>query len=312
MVAVATAQPAAPPAARRFKLLDDSSSSSSSGEEAPALQASVAKKVAAGVAPRTIMVAVATAQPRKRKQLDDSSSSEEEEAPAHAARLQPVCRVQASVTEKVAEKVAAIAWEARTWAQVPAALSEAVFLVPGWGSAKANKLVDLCPEWARPIDLVEATAETIAAVVARLREEKAGISALALCKLRGEFCNKHKAASGAANFDARDAASAAQAESQAISRAADAARKRTARQSMDESSRAASQAANAARMRTAPAQAADAARKRTARQSMDESAQAASQAADAARKRTARQSMAQDRPDDREVHRGVRALADAP
>ena len=87
------------------------------------------------------MVAVATAQPKKRKQLDDSSSSsEEEEAPAHAARLQPVCRVQARVTEKVAEKVAAIAWKARTWAQVPAALPEAVFLVPGWGSAKVNKV----------------------------------------------------------------------------------------------------------------------------------------------------------------------------
>ena len=120
------------------------------------------------------MVAVATAQPaappaaRCLKQLDDSSSSEEE-APAHAARLQPICRVQASVAEKVAEKVAAITWEARTWAQVPAALPEAVFLVPGWGSAKANKLIDHCPEWAHPIDLVEATAETITAVAVLLK-----------------------------------------------------------------------------------------------------------------------------------------------
>lgn len=175
MVAVATAQPAAPPAARRFKQLDDSSSSAAEEEEAPALQASVAKKVATGVAPRTI-----------------------------------------------------IAWEARTWAQVPAAMCEAVFLVPGWGSAKANKLVDLCPEWAQPIDLVEATAETIEAVAVRLRSEKAGISAAALCKLRNEFCKKHNAAIGAANFDAQDGAPS---ELQAASRAADAARKRKARQS---------------------------------------------------------------------------------
>jgi hypothetical protein len=115
--------------------------------------------------------------------------------------------VQARVTEKVAEKVAAIAWEARTWAQVPAALPEAVFLVPGWGCAKANKLVDLCPEWAHPIDLVEATAETIEAVAVRLRRAKAGISVSALRKLREEFCKKHKAANGAATFDAQDAAS---------------------------------------------------------------------------------------------------------
>ncbi|KOO24354.1 hypothetical protein Ctob_007093 [Chrysochromulina tobinii] len=171
--------------------------------------------------------------------------------------------------------------------RVPAALPEAVFLVPGWGSAKVNKLVDLCPEWARSIDLVEATAETIAAVAARLGREKAGISVSALFKLREEFCKKHKAANGAATFDAQDAASAAQAESQAASRAADAARKRT-----------------------APARDADAARKRTARKSMDESARAADAArkrtapardANAARMRTARQSMAQDRPDDREA-----------
>jgi hypothetical protein len=229
------------------------------------------------------MVAVATAQRRKRKQLDDSSSSSEEEAPAHAARLQPVCRVQASVAEKVAEEVAAITWEARTWAQVPAGLCEAVFLVPGWGSAKANKLIDHCPEWAHPIDLVEATTKTIEDVAVRLRSEKVGISASALCKLRDEFCKKHKAASGAATFNAQDGAlmgdaqdlgahadSAAQAESQAASRAANAARMRTARQSNSAPAR----AANAARMRTArqsnaaPARAADAARKRTARQSV--------------------------------------------
>ena len=279
MVAVATAQPAAQPAAppaaplvTRFNLLDNSSSSSQ--EEAP---------------PR----AARPARERRVKVLDDfSSSSEEEEAPAHAARRLPARRVQASVAKKVAEEVApmTITWDARTWDEMPTALREAISLVPGWGIAKANKLVDQCPEWAHPIDLVEATAETIKDVAVRLRREKVGISASALCKLRDEFCKKHKAAIGAANFDAQDeahAASAAQAASQAALRAADAARKKTARQSITASAR----AANAARMRTAPARAADAARKRTA----------PARDANAARMRTARQSMAQNRPDDREA-----------
>ena len=68
MVAVATAQPAAP-LVTRFKLLDNSPASSEE-EEAPARAARLARK-------------------RCLKVLDDSSSSSEDEAPALAARQLP-------------------------------------------------------------------------------------------------------------------------------------------------------------------------------------------------------------------------------
>ena len=250
-------------------------SDDASEEEAPARAAPLARK-------------------RCLKVLDDSSSSSEDEAPALAARRLPARRVQARVAKKVAaakeaaaEKVAVEETAAQAAARAADALrkrtarqnrkSDADPLsasmpftalagrFANWGATKIERLRawGVATTMTDPWTTVGAFGSADEELVRRSGTETMGVSALSVVQLWTLVRLELGLESAKATAE-----NLVQAASPRALRAADAARKRT-----------------------APARAADAARKRTA----------PARDANAARMRTARESMAQNRPDDREA-----------